>query len=204
MPRLIPCPLILVAAVGIISAAPKPKADEKPVLYSSTRVGDKFVYETVSGGDPNTETLWVTAVEEKGEMKFVSFSNKERGPTVNQYLVSAKGIDRVAGPDKAYDPPWRILTLPAKEGETWEATPPLAFGGRPTKYKYATGKEELVDVPAGKFKAVTVSAEGELLGTVTRTTVWYAPEVGMVKAAVHFKNGDQMRVLKSWTPATTK
>jgi hypothetical protein len=173
-------------------AAPGPKGDHKPVLYLPATVGDKRVLELSQNGKASELTEWVTAVETKGGMTVVSFTLQEGGPPLYQSGASADGVFGVSYEGEVYDRPLRVLKLPPKEGEAWEVEPPATPGRPARKFKYTTGKEEEVEVPAGKFKAVRVEAEG--------TTYWHAPGVGMVKSLTPDKRGDRVQVLKSFTP----
>ena len=184
-------------------SAPR-KGDDKPILYLPTTVGDKRVLESTWNGKSDESTEWITAVETKGGMTVVSFTREEGGPTMYQYGASSDGMFRVSSGDVVYDPPYRLLKLPPKEGETWEAVRP-ATGGEPAQiFKYTTGKEEEVETPAGKFKAVRVEMETVLNKAIMRTTYWHAPVAGMVKIVTHDKRGDRVQVLKSFTPGGKK
>ena len=82
-----------------------------------------------------------------------------------------------------------------------EVESPATPGNPSSKFKYTTGKEEEVEVPAGKFKAIRVEMENVINGAVFRTTYWHAPGAGMVKIVSHdHKRGDRVQVLKSFTP----
>jgi hypothetical protein len=192
MPRRIMFCLAVSLCPALAASAPKPKGDHKPVLYLPTTVGDKRVLELSQNGKASEITEWVTAVETKGEMTVVSFTREEGGPPLYQYGASADGVFGVSYEGEVYDRPLRVLKLPPKEGETWEVEPPATPGRPAQKFKYTTGKEEEVEVPAGKFKAVRVDVEG--------TTHWHAPGVGMVKSVTPDKRGDRVQVLKSFTP----
>jgi hypothetical protein len=181
-------------------SAPKPKADDKAVMYLPTTVGDKRVLESSQNGKTSEISEWVTAVETKGGMTIVSFSRAAGGPSLYQYGASADGMFRVSSAGVVYDPPYRLLKLPPKEGETWEAESPATPGQPARKFKYTTGKEEEVEVPAGKFKAVRVEMENEINGAVLRTTYWHAPGAGMIKIVTHETRGDRVQVLKLFTP----
>jgi hypothetical protein len=200
MPRRILFCLAVSLCPALAESAPRPKGDDKPVLYLSATVGDKRVLESSQNGKASEITEWVTAVETKGGMTVVSFSREEGGPPLYQYGASADGMFRVSSAGLVYDPPYRLLKLPPKEGETWEAES-LATPGIPArKFKYTTGKEEEVEVPAGKFKAIRVEMENEINGAVLQTTYWHAPRAGMVKIVSYEKRGDRVQVLKSFTP----
>jgi hypothetical protein len=62
------------------------------------------------------------------------------------------------------------------------------------------GREEEVEVPAGKFKALRVEAEQELGANVFKSTLWYAPGVGLVKSVTNTNGTERVQVLKSFTP----
>jgi DUF3108-like len=143
---------------------------------------------------------WVTAVETKGGMTVVSFAREEGGPPLYQYGASADGVFGVSSEGEVYDRPFQVLKLPPREGEAWEVEPPATPGQPARKFKYTTGKEEEVEVPAGKFKAVRVEVESMINGAVHRTTHWHAPGVGMVKSVTPDKRGDRVQVLKAFTP----
>ena len=197
--------LVLAMFLPLAGSAPKPKGDDKPVLYLPTTVGDKRVLES-TWNEKSTETIeWVTAVEIKGGMTVVSFTREEGGPTMYQYGASADGMFRVSSRELVYEPPYRLLKLPPKEGETWEVESPATPGNPSRKFKYTSGKEEEVEVPAGRFKAVRVEMENGINGAVLRTTYWHAPGAGMVKIVSHDdRRGDRVQVLKSVTPGKKK
>jgi hypothetical protein len=189
----------------VAGSAPKPKDDEKAALYLPTTVGEKRVLETTRNGATSEVTEWVTAVGTKGGMTVVSFAREEGGPTMYQYGASADGVFRVSSGKLVYDPPHRLLKLPAKEGETWEVEARATAANPSRKVKYTTGKEEEVEVPAGKFKAVRVEIEDTINGAVLRATYWYASGAGMVKIVAHDdRRGDRVQVLKSVTPGKKK
>lgn len=205
MSRLVTLSLALAVFPPVAGSAPKPKGDDKPVLYVPTAVGDKRVLELTRNGVSSETTEWVTVVETKGGMTIVSLSREEGGPTMYQYGASADGVFRVSSGKLFYDPPTRLLKLPPKEGETWEVEARATAANPSRKVKYTTGEVEEVEVPAGKFKAVRVEMEDEINGAVLRTTYWHAPGAGMVKIVTHDdRRGDRVQVLKSFTPGKQK
>jgi hypothetical protein len=186
--------------------AQKPKGDDKPVLYLPTAVGEKRVLESTWKGRSTETTVWVTAVETKGGMTVVSLAREEGGPTMVQYGASADGVFLVSMGKLVQDPPHRLLKLPPKEGETWESEFTAPPGIQAPKFKFTTGKEEEVEVPAGKFKAVRVEEERTSPVRVNRTTYWHAPGVGIVKIVNYDvgAEGDSIDMLKSVTPGAKK
>lgn len=198
--------LAVLFALGLFVApapsAPKPKDGEKPAHYFPTTVGTKRVIEMTMRGK-STETIEVvTAVEEKDGMTVVSVGRElgDRVVPFFEYGVSDKGLFRVTlyengRPRKS---PACLVHLPATPGETWEEEPPVRAIA---KTKYTMGKEEEVEVPAGKFKALRVEVITKPAADRTlHQTFWYAAGVGSVKIVTNDGGVDRVTVLKSFTP----
>ena len=183
-------PLMLLAATP---AAPVPK--DEPVYYPA-RVGARWV---VRAGEAEV-TYVVTAVEQKAEGGLVSVGIEKGGQVKphKKVLVSGEGVFEVELGGAAIKPPNCLLKRAARPGDSWvtEAT----VGDTTLRVKRICRAPELVEVPAGKFKAVRVDEERTTAeGTTYKTSSWYAPEVGLVK--VEMADGDAALVLKSFTPA---
>ncbi len=192
---------ILLLLLGALTYAAPRKETGKQTLYLPTTVGDKRVYEVGSRGRTGEVSEWVSAVKRKGAMTVVSFSREEGGPTLYCYGASADGVFRVSSGDMAYDPPYRLAKFPVKPGETWEEFAPALKGTANPKMKYTTEKEEEIEVPAGKFRAIRVESESTINGSVIRTTQWHAAGVGIVKILTKDNRSERIQVLKSFTPA---
>ena len=183
---------------SLAESAPRPKEGDKPLLYLPTTVGDQRVLQVDSKGGQVIE--WVKRVEKKGEMTVVYFGREQDGPALYAYGASPDGVFRISNGSFIYDPPYRLLKLPAKEGEKWESVSP-AMGGAPKYvFKFTSGTEEEVEIPAGKFKAIRVEAEEETNGLVTRTTYWFAVGLGAIKIRTRYKDVERVQVMKSFTP----
>jgi hypothetical protein len=193
-------PIALLLMFGTLTFAAPLKDAPKESLYLPTTVGDKRVFETSSRGKTGEVSEWVTAVEKKDGLTVVSFSGEEGGPTLYQYGASKDGAFRVSAGNNVYTPPYRLLKLPMKEGETWEELAPALAGTANPKMKYTTGKEEEVEVPAGKFRAIRVESESVINGAVIRTTQWHVVGLGIVKVLTKDNGGERLQVLKSFTP----
>jgi hypothetical protein len=107
-------------------------------------------------------------------------------------------VFKVSVGGSVYDPPKRLLKLPVREGETWEWADAAGRGRPSPKCKYTTVREEEVETPAGKFRAVRVEMDSETGGAVLRTTYWHTPGAGLVKIVSRDRKGDWVRVLKSF------
>lgn len=200
MSRAVAALAILVASL-VASAAPALKGKGEP-LYYPTKVGDKLVYELQSGGGPGNEVAeTVTRVDKNEGALLVSIERELKGRKTapSQFSVSEKGVTRIATSGRELPVPIPLLKLPAKPGDTWTWEPD-AGGGPPSKTTYTLGKEEEIEVPAGKFRALRVESEQDLGGRVFKSTLWYAPGVGLVKSVMNNGATDRVQVLKSFTP----
>lgn len=183
---------LLLMLATIAGAAPRKEAP-KERLYLPTTVGDKFVYD-VSIGDQKTEVVeLVTEVVKKDGMTIVTFSRD--GPKEFSYRLacSTDGIFRVSSGSTVYDKPYRLLQLPLREGESWEPEDSV---------KFTTGREEDIEVPAGKFRAIRVECEymGQN-GRVNGTTFWFSPGMAVIKTVTKASVATgRVQVLKSFTP----
>jgi hypothetical protein len=188
MSRALPA-LLLVPALAL--AGPRSKEKEAGA-YFPTREGDRREYEVTAGGEAaGGYTDVVTKVEKRDGALHVTITRDHPGgaPYVTTIAVAADGLTRVAVGDKPLDKPAVLLKLPAKVGTEWE------YDGGGAKYKVAEADAE-VEVPAGKYKAVRVELGAE--GAEARTTLWFAPSVGLVKMSGG--DGSQVTVLKAFTP----
>ncbi|HJZ55760.1 MAG TPA: hypothetical protein VKE74_12400 [Gemmataceae bacterium] len=189
-------PLVFLPAV---LAAPAPDDKKEPVLYFPTKVGTKWVYESPA----SKSFLRITTVETKEGAKLVTVASEselagQTFKTVETFRVSGEGLFKLGFDEKVFDPPQCLLKLPHVPGAKWEW---LLKGDDKFRVDYKAGKLEDVKVPAGEFKAVPV--EDVLTGNAVRMerTVWYAPNVGVVKKTWLVNGGGQQtEVLKSFTP----
>jgi hypothetical protein len=173
------------ALAPLAYSAPLPK-EQKTELYYPIQVGAKRVMEL--DGRETIET--VEKVEAKDGKYRVSISTST-GKLLNVLEVSAQGVSRIQVMSKDLDKPFILIKLPAKEGDSWEFL----------DYTYTVGKEEEVEVPAGKFKAIPVSVQSSRDGVKIIHTSWYAPKVGMIKVASSANGSvERISVLKSFTP----
>ncbi len=189
-------PLLALLIAVPVSAAPAVKGTGGPV-YFPIQVGAKTVMETTVDGPfgktPGAiETVQtVTKVEGKDGTYRVTVERESKAKNfVTMYEVSAKGVFRVAIDGSALAEPVPLLKLPARPGDTWKTATGTA----------TVGKEEEIEVPAGKFKAVPVTTERELAGRTLKTTTWLAPDVGVIKRVSTVNDINTVNVLKSFTP----
>src|SRR5262245_12906540 len=205
MSRHLTVPIALILFVPSAESAPKLKDGEKPALYFPTTIGTKRVLEIRVGGKTSELIEVVTAVDKKDDMIVVSVGREEGAKVVPfvQYGVSEKGMFRVSSSGRAHNPPGCLLRLPATPGDTWDEELPVRTKDGPLKMKYTTDKEEDIEVPAGKFRAVRVEAVSQVASSPTQITYWFAAGVGSVKIVYKDtgpKGGERVTVLKFFEP----
>ncbi|VTR94628.1 Uncharacterized protein OS=Pirellula staleyi (strain ATCC 27377 / DSM 6068 / ICPB 4128) GN=Psta_2333 PE=4 SV=1 [Gemmata massiliana] len=178
--------LAVVILVAATQAAPVPKhlMPKNEPLYFPTTVGTKWVYDHNGQAEITNE---ITAVEEKGGGKLVTVNGNSARPT--RWHVSRAGVYIVSMGDEECKPAIPMLQLPHAPGATWTTE---SMHGSKLKGLFASHGPELVEVGAGKFQAIRV--EVEWVGN-NKVTFWYAPDVGVVKAA-----GGLRKELKSFKP----
>lgn len=177
--------LFTLIIMSSVIAAPVPKAEKTDELYFPVQVGAKRVL----FGPGRTETITVTKVEEKEgkytvtvETSFVELPGRKRSYV---YEVSKDGLFRKTQGGKTET----LLKLPYKEGTTWTSDD-VKPGDKLT---YTVGKQEEVEVPAGKYKAIGVDVVLEQAGGETKkVTYWYATGIGLIKEGAN--------ELKAFTP----
>lgn len=146
-------------------------------------------------------TVRVTGYQRAGDLQAAMLETLNRdGTRVGTEHVAVKddGIYRFTLNNNKVDPPVCFLKLPARKGESWKIEARLE--GETIRATLRVGEED-VTVPAGRFKAITVSTEdGTVNDTPLRFTTWYAEGVGMVKQVIHL-NGSEVRLeLTKYTP----
>jgi hypothetical protein len=182
--------LVLASCAARAGAFPAP-----PVTYQPSKVGTKWVYEVEGTKKENVAT--VVAAEKQGELVVVRIRYRIEDVFDSSEIVSVgkDGIYRHAVADSLFDPHVCLLKLPVKVGEKWR-TDFTAGDHKSTGTRVVEAVEE-VEVPAGKFRAVRVKHEYKDNDTPRKQTLWYAPNVGVVKHA-YGDNRPRVDVLKSF------
>jgi hypothetical protein len=186
------CRLFLL--VALFCPAPAPGADEKPAAtaYYPLKVGNTWQYRV----GENRFTMKVAKME---EIKVAGANGKETKvecarleQIVNNKVVSfehiavtADAVLRYTTEGKSVNPPIPFLKLPPRKGATWDFE--AKIDGQLAKGKFIEG-EEVVKVPAGTYKAVSVatSDDTEVNGVKVKLTYYFAEKVGLVKEVIEF------------------
>jgi hypothetical protein len=200
-------PAVLLAFALVAPAATAaPTLKGKEVYYHPTTEGDKRVYESRDGDRVRETADVVIKVEKKGETLIVTVGREIKGETraIGKSEVSDKGVTVLMSGPFPLKTPHPKLKLPAKAGDQWTYESDGGDGPAGSKTTHTVAKEEEVEVPAGKFKALRVDSELTVVGLAVESTRrrsdWYAPRVGLVKSVINSGPRESTMVLKSFTP----
>lgn len=184
----LPAVLAVLLTLSFAGAAPVPKKEALPPFPMT--VGDTREYEWKTGHKSEAaHSDSVTKVEAKKDgVTLVTLTRSyTKGETSTSIIaVSPTGLTRVLDPAEspARDPEV-LLKLPATIGTKWEAN------GK----KYEVTAEEEVTVGAGTYQTAKVVLSYD----TGKTTLWFAPGVGLVKMS--YGDGGRELELKSFKPA---
>jgi hypothetical protein len=170
-------PLLFLGLLAPASVS-APKAEERrPVHYYPTEAGTRREYLVrLAGCDREfRETEVVQKVEpiDGGFLLTVDLSTNgsDKSTRFALFRTTAAGLEQIEHFGKKLDPPMWVIKGPVKKGLTWIER--YRANGDKEEVTIAE-EEEVVEVPAGKFKAVRLDQPGY--------RVWYAPGVGIVKS----------------------
>ncbi len=169
----------------------KAETKDKAPDYYPLKVGNKWHYLVVLGNGRKVVFLHqITKVEEVNGKRLARMETVINGEIKNieQIGVDVAGVFRYRSDDLPITPPACLLKYPVKEGESWTAE--LKIGDNPVTTNVKVGNIEEVQVPAGKYQAISVRNEMTVDGSPVRITSWYAPEVGMIKQSIERQGGD--------------
>src|SRR5262249_45292907 len=102
--------------------------------------------------------------------------------TMMHVRSTAKGVFLHRSGGQEFSPPLCLLKFPVTPGESWESEPKI--GEYKLKATCRVGSEE-VEVPLGKYKAITVHTQFvDDVGWNNSWTLWFAAGKGVVKKTV--------------------
>jgi hypothetical protein len=186
---------MLMTAVLILAARSAPRLKDRPsdATYWPTTVGTTREYET----DTGTEVEVVTAVERVDGVTTVTTAIRRpdgRQTPSNRVEVRQDGIYMTEEAGQPYDPPWCVLRLPPKAGDTWAVDTRRPDCGR-LRFTQTVGETKVIEAGGEKFEAVRVMGEDIAGGgrSVGPIVYWYAKKVGLVRIDGH-------RTLKAYSP----
>ncbi|WP_157369538.1 hypothetical protein [Zavarzinella formosa] len=174
--------LAVLVTVGVSVAAPAPRDSQGP--YFPIRKGDTRVYETCHGDLKDEHTEVVTGVENrKGTLRVTHGWLSDGEPrNLTTVIVSSEGVFNVIAENAEEQLLAPILKFPLKPGESWVVERgPDPFGTPFLRKTYTVGREEEIEVPAGRYKTFCIECVEEIGDATYRGKQWHSPVVGLVK-----------------------
>ena len=196
--------LILCLIGPMTQSASAPAEKEKPPDYYPLKEGNKWYYK-VDGGvvDQKLVSVQVAKIENIDGEKLARVESLVDGKVVATEHLTAmdKGVFRHRYNGAVVTPPICVIKLPFKKGDTWETE--AKAGDLKIKVACKAGQEE-VEVPAGKFNAISIVTEGDLGTVKILTTLWFADGVGMVKQTIEIAGQKKTLELEKYEVAKPK
>ena len=177
---------IIGTMVMFLLAWPGEPAADPPVVkqadYYPLRVGNKWKFQMEVNGVNVAGSYEVAKIDQINGQALARIEvtlNGKATPTTEHLAISDKGIFRHRVNGMEMTPPVCLLKYPVKLGETW--TGKTKSAGEELDYTCRVGKWENVEVPAGKFKAITLNISLVQGGKTIVSDYWFAAGVGIVK-----------------------
>jgi len=178
------------AAVGL--AATK-EVKSKYAIYYPIDVGNRWEYDfSVNGAvSANKLVMRIGRLETDTTLPLSVLETEVDGKIVaTEHLrQTEQGVFRFRADNQVHSPALLIAKTPLKGGDKWGGT--FTVGNKKKTYAAETS-DEVVDVPAGKFKTVRVKSTLEEQGKKTTTILWFAENIGFVKQSL---DGDGLKIV---------
>jgi hypothetical protein len=177
--------VVLLAALPGWAQAPSPaKTQGSPPNYYPLKPGTKWHYQVDAGGQKGMMVNQIAKIENIDGKDMARLETVVGGSVQATEHLSAngQGVFRNRYNGVEVSPPVCLLKYPIKEGTTWETQ--TKIGDQQLTMSGREGKAEEIQVPAGKFQAVTVAIETTVNGMKLSTNFWFAEKVGIVKQTI--------------------
>jgi len=166
-------------------AAQKTQTSDKTPDYYPLKVGTKWEYQLdVGKGQKFTVVYQIAKVENvngKPQAVMEQLVNGEVQAT-EHVGVEPGGVFKYRFKEVEVSPPVCLLKYPVKEGLSWETE--TKIGGKQLTVSGREGGTEEIQVPAGKYRAISAKIDTAVDGQKVSTTYWFAPDVGIVKQSM--------------------
>jgi hypothetical protein len=186
-----------IGCYSIAAPIPKQLQNERTVnYYFPCVVGSRLVYKTK--GVQGVDVRIVTGVVRKDDEYLVTVMQERKGELIPSYelKVTPRGIIQLncTGKNDLSSACW--LKIPCKRGDSWENSLPESVRKwekpfpEELKERIEVIGEESVEVPAGVYKTIRIESSSPVVGfppgyslgrDTIQMTIWYAPNVGVVK-----------------------
>jgi len=187
-------------ACVILCLAPASLLAQDASKYYPLKVGNTWSYKFSMNGQTLPLKTKIVAVEKVGGADLYHLEATIQGvpnTTTEDLEANAKGVFRHKYSGMESKPPVQLLRTPVKDGDTWKSD--INIAGQAASLSAKVGRED-VTVPAGKYKAVTVKIETDIMGQKIDTTYWFAEGVGIVKQVINLPNGAATMELEKFEP----
>jgi hypothetical protein len=125
--------------------------------------------------------------------------NNNKSTYHEHVVVSSSAVSRAGSDGKTITPPLPFLKLPPKKDATWNVDSKV--DGQSFKGIFKAGESDSVKVPAGTYKAVTVTGQDvEVDGVKFNVTYYYAEKVGMIRQVIEIAGQKIEIVLEKFEP----
>jgi len=180
MQLLVGVTFLLSATVSIAGGDKKGK--EAPDYYP-LQVGNQWNYKLDVNGKEIAMITRIAKIETIKDQPYARLEAEVMGKvTATEHLRKTdKGVIRLRTNTIEADPPLLLIKTPLKAGDKWGGE--FTADGKQAKYETRVS-EEMVKVPAGRFKTMKVAIRLQEGGTVVNTTYWFAAGIGFVKQTV--------------------
>lgn len=167
-------------------AAKDQKANPDKFNYYPVEVGNNWHYRVTANGNLTNASMRISRhdVINGEKLARLDFLN---GPVTEHIAQTEKGVFRHGINGSQLNPPLRLLPYPPDVGTKWEGNFTSDIAPGKNRYFGEIQQEEMVDVPAGRFKALRVHLRVEQFGPDIQTTYWFVKDVGFVKQAVNIQ-----------------
>ena len=161
------------------------QTQDKTPDYYPLKVGTKWHYQLDIGkGQKFTVVYQIAKVEDyKGKPLAVMEESVNGEVQATEHVgVEPGGVFKYRTKGVEVSPPVCLLKYPVKEGLSWETE--TKIGGQQHTVSGREGGMEEIQVPAGKYRAISTKIDSTVDGKKISTTYWFAPDVGVVKQSM--------------------
>lgn len=186
---------VLLAVVAVVGSAPADEPAPRVENLLPLSVGNSWTYKVSTQDDPrfgprvqdDRFVVRVVRQEMVGEQTCfrLDASLKDRVVATEHLAYTKDGLCRFRVDREDVNPPVPILRpMVTAKGKQWKEEYRLGGGRTATATFTVQNPAGSANVPAGKFKTVSIHAEMGDGGGFPKTTVWYAEGVGVVRQRI--------------------
>ncbi len=193
---------MLLASATLITCALLTLSAEESVTANEIyplAVGHKWTYKI--SGQEDRFVVTVKGKEKIGnQMCFrIEASIKEKVIAVEHVAIKGNGVFRYKIDEDELTPPVLLIKNPSKDKDTWKQEYKL---GKKAASVTLSSTFEGITVPAGKYLALVVNGDITEGDTKAKSTLWFAPKVGLVKQSYEIGKNSMTLELEKFEPAT--